>query len=164
MTLQDLGNLGDFLGGIGVIITLLYLAAQIRQNTRQLKQNASLERLAALHATQEQGAALRSELAQPEVASLYLRGLSGDPDLTREESFRFRQYLHNIFFAMQATYLRYTAFEVDPGDWSTQHSVIREIAKSPGVQREWSRIRPALREDFLAEVEEVAPDLAGPAV
>jgi hypothetical protein len=28
--LEDLGNLGDFLGGIGVVVTLLYLAIQVR--------------------------------------------------------------------------------------------------------------------------------------
>ncbi len=32
--LEALGNIGDFLGRLGVVITLLYLAAQIRQNTR----------------------------------------------------------------------------------------------------------------------------------
>jgi len=33
MTLADLGNLGEFIGGIGVVVTLLYLAIQIRQNS-----------------------------------------------------------------------------------------------------------------------------------
>ncbi len=33
MTLQDLGDLGDLIGGVAVVITLIYLAAQIRQNT-----------------------------------------------------------------------------------------------------------------------------------
>ncbi len=31
MTLQDLGNLGEFIGAIAVVISLVYLAAQIRQ-------------------------------------------------------------------------------------------------------------------------------------
>ena len=31
--LEALGNLGDFVGGVAVIVTLLYLASQIRQNT-----------------------------------------------------------------------------------------------------------------------------------
>ncbi len=34
MSLEDLGNLGEFLGSIGVIVSLIYLALQIRQNTR----------------------------------------------------------------------------------------------------------------------------------
>ena len=36
---EDLGNLGDFVGGIGVMITLAYLAVQIRRNTRALRSN-----------------------------------------------------------------------------------------------------------------------------
>ena len=34
MTLEDLGNLGEFVGAIGVVVSLVYLALQIRQNTR----------------------------------------------------------------------------------------------------------------------------------
>ncbi len=39
MTLEDLGNLGEFLGAIGVIVTLVYLAVQVRQNTRMMRAN-----------------------------------------------------------------------------------------------------------------------------
>jgi len=35
--IENLGNIGDFVGGIGVVITLIYLATQIRQNTRSLR-------------------------------------------------------------------------------------------------------------------------------
>ena len=38
--LEALVNLGEFLGGIVVVVTLLYLAAQIRQNSRSLKASA----------------------------------------------------------------------------------------------------------------------------
>ena len=37
--LDDLGIIGDFIGGIGVVATLIYLAFQIRQNSSQLAQN-----------------------------------------------------------------------------------------------------------------------------
>lgn len=37
MTIENLGNIGSFIGGIGVVITLVYLATQIRQNTRSLR-------------------------------------------------------------------------------------------------------------------------------
>ena len=35
--LEDLGNLGDFVGGIAVVATMIYLAIQIRQNTRTMQ-------------------------------------------------------------------------------------------------------------------------------
>jgi hypothetical protein len=40
MTFQDLANLGDAIGGLGVIISLLYLAVQIRQNTRAVRSSS----------------------------------------------------------------------------------------------------------------------------
>ena len=37
MSIQDWGAIGEIVGAIGVILTLIYLATQIRQNTRQLR-------------------------------------------------------------------------------------------------------------------------------
>jgi len=37
MSIQDLANLGEAIGGLGVIVSLLYLAMQIRQNTRAVR-------------------------------------------------------------------------------------------------------------------------------
>ena len=36
MTISELGALGEFVGSIGVIVTLAYLAVQVRQNSRQI--------------------------------------------------------------------------------------------------------------------------------
>jgi hypothetical protein len=40
MTIETLGNLGDFVGGLAVIASLLYLAVQIRQNTRAIRSSS----------------------------------------------------------------------------------------------------------------------------
>jgi hypothetical protein len=32
LTLQDLGNLGEFVGAVAVVVSLVYLAVQIRQS------------------------------------------------------------------------------------------------------------------------------------
>jgi hypothetical protein len=41
MTLEDLGNIGEFVAAIGVIVSLVYLATQIRQNTKAVRSSAS---------------------------------------------------------------------------------------------------------------------------
>ena len=43
MNLEDLGNLGEFLAAIGVIVSLIYLALQIRQNTKSVRASTSRE-------------------------------------------------------------------------------------------------------------------------
>jgi len=42
MSIIELGALGEFLGAIGVIATLIYLAMQIRQNTRAMEESRRL--------------------------------------------------------------------------------------------------------------------------
>ena len=39
LNLEALGNLGDFVGGIAVVVTLIYLALQVRQNNEQLHES-----------------------------------------------------------------------------------------------------------------------------
>ena len=42
--LEELGNLGDFIGGVAVLVTLIYLSIQIRQNTAQVKIGSEIAR------------------------------------------------------------------------------------------------------------------------
>ncbi len=46
MNLESFGNVGEFIGGLAVIATLIYLAVQIRQNT-------ITTRLSTLHASMD---------------------------------------------------------------------------------------------------------------
>ena len=51
MSITELGSLGEFVGAIGVVLTLVYLAHQIRQNTTQLEQNTLTAKAAAINAS-----------------------------------------------------------------------------------------------------------------
>lgn len=37
MTLQDIGNIGEFIAAFGVIASLIYIGFQVRQNTRAMR-------------------------------------------------------------------------------------------------------------------------------
>ena len=100
MTIIELGALGEFLGAIGVIATLAYLAIQIRQNTRSL--NAS-QRLALAQTYQMRSDGLQNMLVHAASSTIggiiYKATAAGYPDdiaaldtLTAEEWSRFRQW------------------------------------------------------------------------
>ena len=42
MTISELGSIGEFIGSIVLIVTLAYLAIQVRQNTAQQKRDATI--------------------------------------------------------------------------------------------------------------------------
>ena len=80
---QLMGNLGEFIGSIGVVVTLVYLAVQIRANTKTTKANASFQ---ATHSWAEVTQRL-SEMPNEHLAPL-LKALSADTrgeDLSAED-------------------------------------------------------------------------------
>ena len=70
MTLDDLGNLGELVGALAVIVSVAYLAIQIRQNTRSL-------RASAFHNLSNSVANFLGTVAHDsELSSLFMRGLA----------------------------------------------------------------------------------------
>jgi hypothetical protein len=61
MTIMELGALGEFVGAIAVVVTLAYLAIQIRQNTRGMEE---ARRLALAQTYQMRADALQQMLVQ----------------------------------------------------------------------------------------------------
>ena len=121
MTIQDLGAVGELVGGAAVIATLIYLAVQVRQNTQSIE-NARLLALAQTY--QMRSDALQAMLVQasdseyigPIIIKLTQRGYPEDigalETLTREEWGRFRQWhiaqithWDNMFYQYQQGFL-----------------------------------------------------------
>ena len=121
MTLLELGALGEFVGAIAVVATLVYLAIQIRQNTRSMEEN---RRLALAQTYQMRADALQemmvraaeSEYIGPVITKLTSLGYPEDvaslAQLTPIERGRFRQWQiaqqthwDNVFYQYQQGFL-----------------------------------------------------------
>ncbi len=101
MTIVELGALGELIGAIAVVATLVYLAIQVRQNTHSMDEN---RRLALAQTYQMRADALQSMLVHaadsehigPIIIKLSEAGYPDDlgslDDLTALERGRFRQW------------------------------------------------------------------------
>jgi hypothetical protein len=77
LSIQDWGAIGEIVGALAVVASLIYLAMQIRQNTRQISMSLESAKLAAFERTVESNNHAREVLiTNPEVADLLLRGLT----------------------------------------------------------------------------------------
>jgi hypothetical protein len=162
MTLQDLGSLGEFIGAIAVVITLVYLALQIRQNTAHLSQNTRTVQLSALEGNVESGNRVRELLIlNPELAELYLKGLQGYLQLDRPERLRFGMLVENFLGALQASYVRYVVLGIDPGQVEGITKQLDSMLVHPGVREWWSRKRADHRSEFNELVRERLARLDG---
>ena len=53
LSLEDLGNIGEFVSAVAVVVSLLYLAMQIRQNTKSVQTSAYQAVLDSAHRVNE---------------------------------------------------------------------------------------------------------------
>lgn len=154
MSLGDLGNLGEFLGGIAVVVSLIYLAAQIRQNTKQVKESSQALRIAAFDENFKQWAGWRRHVIDSqEVADLLLRGLSDRATLSETHLIRWNllmgEYcyiLQSMFERSNASRYRYHRF------WSIKSMSL--LFESESGRTYWSEIKPGLLKEFVEAVEE----------
>lgn len=121
MTIIELGAIGEFLGAIGVIVTLAYLAVQVKQNTRSMDEG---KRLALAQTYQMRADALQgmmvgaanSEIIGPLIVKLtglgYPEDLSSLDAISSRERGVFRQWQiaqlthwDNMFYQYQQGFL-----------------------------------------------------------
>ena len=90
MNWDAIGAVAELVGAIGVIGSLVYLAAQIRQS-------AKAQRAATLQAVSESITQAGEELARDERLGLFLRGMNEFSSLNDEDRFRVHLVLVGLF-------------------------------------------------------------------
>ncbi|MFT4613361.1 MAG: hypothetical protein ACI9NT_000499 [Bacteroidia bacterium] len=106
MNFETLGNIGDFLGGIAVLATLIYLAIQIRGNTRaaQSENRAGVAR--------EYMAVMEPE-SDPKIAKIFGEGLRNYPDIAHDDLVRYSAYMNRQSLFFQGVYARYETGQLE---------------------------------------------------
>ena len=90
MNWEMISAIGQMLGAIGVIISIVYLAAQIRT------QNKESQRQAMNALTTHWSDVNRTLVENPEMAVLWLRGLRSFDDLDAKSKLRFGAHLGRL--------------------------------------------------------------------
>ncbi len=136
MNWEAVGAIGEVLGAIGVIVTLVYLAAQIRQNTRSLGTEAygrALDRV-----TTVQG-----RLAEhPELTNILLRGAPDKGSLSATERAQFAWIFYEMFTGFEFMFHQAQSGALTEVVWQRWGDTIRWWLSFPGV-RQWWDARPA---------------------
>ncbi len=110
MTIMELGAIGEFIGAIAVVVTLIYLAFQMRQNTNALKLNTAGSVTEEL---QEMFALLASN---QELAEIFVTA-SQESSLQGAERVRFNTFTHNLVRVYENAFLQWRAGVIDPAHW-----------------------------------------------
>ena len=146
MTLENLANIGEFVGGIAVIISLLYLALQIRQNSK-------IVRAAAYQSFNEANARVLHTMAQgPPAAETMTKGLADIRSLSPAESFQFITLVVSLLQSFQTAYFQHRDGLLPDDLWRNHRAVGRWWLANPGIRSAMKLIGPTFDRDFLDEI------------
>lgn len=99
MNWEAIGAIAELLGALGVIITLIYLAAQIRHSSALIDRSIEASRIAAEDGIVRSFNDWRALLVPDEsVSDIYYRGLTEIDSLSMQERMRFNHYMSTFMW------------------------------------------------------------------
>lgn len=153
MTMQELGAIGEFVGGIAVIATLIYLALQIKQNTRM---NAALIRQHFYDAQQQQ---ILHAVESREFNELLNQSWATDEPLSGGEQTQIWRHMQGILIGYQGAFEQYKSGALPEKDWALVKLMLSTfwLIEGRGKNDAWEAMVKGrfFNEDFLAEVQEL---------
>jgi hypothetical protein len=102
MTWDAVGAIGEIVGAVAVVASLVYLAAQIRQNSRQVEEQVRALRLQSYDSAGADFSALRLHISSsPQLSSVWRRAKESYGSLEPDEQTQANELLHELLWAYQ---------------------------------------------------------------
>jgi hypothetical protein len=159
---QLLGNYGEFVGAIGVITTLVYLAIQVRQssvllanNNTAIEESTKLAKVAAMDRYSESVSRWRGRLVEnAEIAELWHKAIS-DETVQGVEQVRLENLLIDWSNTYRAIYTRASSVGDERLARQAVMSIVPAVQKSRTIQRHWESARTynEAAQDFVDAVD-----------
>jgi hypothetical protein len=148
MTLSDLASIGSLVSGVAVLVSLIYLAQQTRQNSRHTRALIQQGR-----ASQGQAGIVQWIATDPSTAEVYLRGCEGDVTLDRVQFIRFFYMMISAFFAWEDSFYQHREDLVENERHAAMMMTIKTILQGPGAIAAWQMGRTSFGADFQSFVD-----------
>lgn len=153
-TIQALGSLGEFVGALAVVISLIYLAQQMSQNTTSVRA-ASFNSM-----VQNSIRLLEHAFTDSEFADFLHRAQMDPASLTPAERVRWDSYMTAVYRHFGNLVYQYRVGALDQQMWESYERTLREHLRAPSwgnwFQAHRSLFSDALQkhvDNLLAEIE-----------
>ena len=132
MDLVNVATIAELIAALGVIVSVAYLAIQIRDNTRssrvQERQNT----------TRQFTDSMDMLLLHPDLAEIHDMGRDSPEELSEKDLIRFRRLMLRGFWYFSAQHHQYTVGAIGDDEWAESLVIVRSYIKHRGVQEWWS--------------------------
>lgn len=147
MSLNELGNIGEIVGSIGVFISLLYLAIQIKKNTET-------ERMRTYQSVVADFGALNGTMSStPELSYLYVTALENFGELDPDERARISQLFFATFHYFENMFYQHRKGYLEDDVWRGWRRLMLTYYSRPGFRSWWLLRRDVYSDSFVTFLE-----------
>ena len=140
-----IGAIGDFAGSIGVFISLIYLAFQMRHSAAETRD-------ASIHSVMELAIQFRAGSYSGDLAEIRLKAALGET-LTQLESLKFEGYLSALFELNELVFVQFQKKNLDPEyfeAWERRTSAGLSVQR---IQQFWAKTKTGYRSSFVLYID-----------
>jgi hypothetical protein len=145
MDIQTLGNLGEFIGSLAVLATLIYLAIQTRQTVTIARQTSLSDIL-------ERRQELMAQLMDRSFIEVWGKGCSKQ-QLDALDAQRFTSFAISFLSHVQDVYIQFKAGLIDEKVWEAERKLMAVSFNQPGFLDWWQHGQQFVTEEFAREIE-----------
>ena len=147
MNWEAIGAVGEIVGALGVVVSLVYLASQIRTQNRE-------SRLAAATEWTNQWNEFSVSFAEhPTLAEVWRKGSQEFSSLNPSEVVQFSAQCGRFFRVAEGIHEQYAQGRLNPNIWRGLERTLEDIARLPGVKAWWPTRSHWYSDNFIALVQ-----------
>jgi len=153
MNWEAIGAVGETVGALAVLVTLVYLAMQIRQNTRAVQ-------AAAVDSANSQVSKIREVIfAGADVANMYRRGNEDPASLSEDDTIRYRLLMHNIMLSLSNSITQASVTGLSESMSQVELPILARVVGTAGGRWFWKTYRHEFEESFRGIIDDLYLDI-----
>jgi hypothetical protein len=148
VTIEQVGSLGEIIGAVATVATLVYLAGQIRQNTSVVRTSNYMQ--------------LNSHFAEftlrvaenGELYDVWNRGQESYGELSAAERARYHSLLSSMFTHFETSQRLWDRRQIDAGLYEEMIENAHKMLATPGPKQWWLESKSWYSPEFQASLDE----------
>jgi hypothetical protein len=147
MNWTAIGAIGEVLGAVAVVLSLVYVAAQVRHNTGALNRAASADAIASIRQWNQ------SLIDDPEIVRIFSQGVVDMNGLDEDGRARFVVLILNFLKTFEDMHYQFCKGAMEPEVWQGWERLGQIYLTQPGIRQYWSERRQIFSPAFQRWVE-----------
>jgi len=150
MNWEAIGAIGEIAGALAVVVTLIYVSLQLRENTKSLK-------VQSLNETFSERSKMMSELQSHAIGGIY-RKIGMDEKLTDEEELKASWFYTRVCIINEKLHYLHSIGAADDYNYQSFGRQLPDMVRNKFFEDWWSKARSQFSKEFQTHIEAIRDD------